>query len=337
MAGLRLPFFRRHFEMITKGSRGYSSMISSPGIQVKIPRANAFVPPEGQRVNERDLICILEMLQRAGGKTVIISGAGVSTESGIPDYRSPEGSYSKGHKPMTHQDFVRKPHNRKRYWARSLVGWRYFDGVSPCYSHYALRELEQNQLISGIITQNVDRLHLRAGSENVVELHGNNDEVKCLSCGYTKLRRDYQLYLEEVNHSWAKKHFQPAESADIRADGDAHLNNQDFHGFNVPGCDVCHEGIMMPTVVFFGGSIPNEVKDRAMKMIEEANNVLVMGSSCQVFSVYRLCLAASRKESPIGLVNIGPTRVDPLVSVKLEARCGRTLKSICTSLGLRVE
>jgi len=289
-------------------------------------------------VNERDLYRLVEMVSGGRGRSLVITGAGVSTESGIPDYRSPEGSYNKGHKPMMHQEFVRKEHNRKRYWARSLVGWRYFDQVEPSYPHHAFRKLEEQKLISGIITQNVDRLHLRAGSKSVVELHGYNDEVGCLSCGYSRPRREYQLELEELNHDWALQHLAPAAASDVRADGDAHLVNEDFHDFQVPACPECGDGVLMPKVVFFGGSIPKETKDRAMQMVEEASSLLVFGSSCQVASVFRLCKAAADKSerTPIALINIGPTRVDNIADLKIEAQCGRALRELCTALDVHV-
>jgi len=321
---------RRGFgSVVRRASRALAS-------KVDIPSKHVFVPPEGNRVNERDLWRILDMITVNKGNTLVITGAGVSTESGIPDYRSPEGSYSKGHKPLTHQEFVRKVHLRKRYWARSLLGWKYFDSVSPCYSHYALAELERSGYISGIITQNVDRLHKRVGSSNLIELHGHNDEVKCLNCGYTRPRREYQLLLEDVNSDWMERHFSTSDNVDIRADGDAHLENDDFVGFEVPNCEECGTGVMMPRVVFFGGSIPQEVKDRAMEMVVKSDGILVFGSSCQVASVYRLGKAAADKGTKVAMVNIGPTRLDPLLDIKLEARCGRALKEICRNLEISV-
>eukprot|EP00466_Bigelowiella_natans_P007482 jgi/Bigna1/84665/fgenesh1_pg.199_\ len=370
-----LPLVRTRYASIkkTETPQHADDISVSGGPKIELPPKGAFVPPQGRRVNDRDVLRLAEMLEKSAGSTVVLTGAGVSTESGIPDYRSPEGSYSKGHKPMTHQDFVKRTHNRKRYWARSLIGWRYFDSVDPCSSHFALESLERHGYISGIITQNVDRLHKRVGTQNLIELHGHNDEnnhatapdinplylqlplcrvfkVSCLSCGYTMPRRDYQISLEETNSEWAMKNLyhHGRKSADIRADGDAHLENDDFDDFEVPGCKKCG-GLMMPRVVFFGGSIPKETKETAMSMILEASSVIVLGiyvdndrvfvapehhTARGVLAKWRLYIVYA--PSDIVLVNIGPTRIDPLISLKIEAQCGQVLKSLCSHLGVPV-
>jgi len=189
----------------------------------------------------------------------VLTGAGCSTESGIPDYRSPEGSYSKGHRPMTHQHFMGDVEHRKRYWARSIVGYRHFDAAQPNTAHTALAELEKLGWVSSLVTQNVDGLHGQAGSQRVVELHGHNNEVECQSCGALSPRRNFQEVLQQVNDAWID-HWLDPEVIDIRADGDAHIAVEDFKAFQVPGCEVCGTGVLKPNVVFFGGSIKAEVK-----------------------------------------------------------------------------
>merc|ERR1712232_672678 len=169
---------------------------------------------------------------------------------GVPDYRSPQGSYSKGHKPMLHRNFVDEPEQRARYWARSLCGWRYFAGAGPNAAHRAIAALEHASYLAAVVTQNVDGLHTRAGSREVVNLHGRNDTVVCLSCAARRPRVEYQEELEEANAGWIAE-FLPAAHAvhDIRADGDAHLAHEDFRGFSVPSCRACGHGIMKPDVV----------------------------------------------------------------------------------------
>ncbi|CAE7218509.1 SRT2, partial [Symbiodinium microadriaticum] len=268
---------------------------------------------------------------------VCLTGAGFSTESGIPDYRSPQGSYSKGHKPMTHQEllwggfegeFVSSCLNRRRYWARSLRGWRYFDGAAPNSAHRALGVLEDAGYVQAVITQNVDGLHQRAGSRNVIDLHGRNDQVMCLTCSRTRPRAGYQLELEEVNAAWMEAFLPPQEVMDIRADGDAHLDVRSFDGFVVPPCKACG-GVWKPRVVFFGGSLESSVKLEAQEALRGAEALLVMGTSAKVFSAFSLIRLAAEAKKPVALVNIGETRADPLVSpdLRMHMRCSEALSA----------
>merc|ERR1740129_359626 len=210
--------------------------------------------PQGAAVEQTGANMLVKFIAEAKGKLVCLSGAGCSTESGVPDYRSPEGSYSKGHRPMKHFEFINNPGQRARYWARSLGGWRFFDASRPNVAHYALVELERHGYIRGLVTQNVDGLHRTAGMMNVIDLHGRNNEVACLSCQERRPRSSFQKELEVVNAQWIKNHLSIPSVVDVRADGDAHLEANDFAEFVVPPCGACG-GIWMPRVVFFGGSL----------------------------------------------------------------------------------
>jgi len=278
---------------------------------------------------------LADLVRSARGRLACVTGAGFSTESGVPDYRSPQGSYAKGHKPMRHQDFVSEPISRARYWARSLGGWRFFDAARPNAAHRALAALEQRGHVSGVVTQNVDRLHQRAGAANVVDLHGRNDEIACRGCQRRRSRAGFQKELEAVNAAWIQEYLpQGSRVADVRADGDAHLEVRDFAGFAVPACGACG-GFWMPRVVFFGGSLEPEVRDAAQRLVEDADALLVLGSSCQVFSAFRLVRAAAEAGKPVALVNIGETRVDSLVGERLRfpVRCSEALAALSARLG----
>ena len=269
-------------------------------------------------------------------RLLCLTGAGFSTESGIPDYRSPEGSYSKGHKPMTHQEFISSAVNRKRYWARSLRGWRFFDGASPNMAHRALGSLEATGYVRGVITQNVDGLHQKGGSRNVIELHGRNDEVSCLSCSRSRSRSNYQEELELVNSEWISEFLPPQAVVDLRADGDAQLHVRNFDGFQVPSCSC--GGVWKPRVVFFGGALETSIKERAQTAQYDAEALLVMGSSVQVFSAFSLVKAAVKAQKPVAILNIGETRADPLIPKEflMPYRCGEALEEICHRLEIPI-
>mmetsp|Transcript_52260 Transcript_52260/g.169794 ORF Transcript_52260/g.169794 Transcript_52260/m.169794 type:complete len:318 (-) Transcript_52260:6-959(-) len=293
--------------------------------------------PSGAALSARDIDALADFVAGAGGGLLTLTGAGCSTESGVPDYRSPQGSYAQGHKPMIHAAFVGEPLQRARYWARSLRGWRYFTSARPNEAHLSLAGLEQASYVSALVTQNVDGLHSKAGSKNVVDLHGRNDAVVCRSCAARRPRVDFQEELEAVNAEWMGAFLPQASSSpeDIRADGDAHLAHGDLREFRVPGCSLCG-GVLMPDVVFFGGALKPEVRDAAQRRVEEAGRLLVIGSSCQVFSAFRLVQAAQRAGKPIAMVNIGPTRADPLIpeSLRFSVRCGEALGALCARLGV---
>jgi len=256
------------------------------------------------------------MLER--GNVVVLTGAGISTDSGIPDYRSPTGSYSVGHKPMLHSEFVSSEANRKRYWLRSMFGYGAFQASQPNDGHRAISELQRRGIVDSVITQNVDRLHQKAGSESVLEIHGHLSSVGCLSCGANHDRAEYQDLLRTQNAEWVKHHLQLSiddlDFADIRADGDANIAHDDLTDFSVPACSVCKQGVLKPNVVFFGGSLDPSIREAALKRVTEpnVNSLLVVGSSLSTWSALRLARAAKDQGKDLGILNIGPTRADDI-------------------------
>lgn len=247
----------------------------------------------------------------------VITGAGCSTDSGIPDYRDVNGGWKRP-QPVTYQAFVADVATRQRYWARSLVGWRRFGSAQPNAAHHALVRLEQQGKLELLLTQNVDRLHQAAGSSNVIDLHGQLDRVRCLECEQRQARSDFQSSLLDANPGWGV-----LDGADA-PDGDADLQDQDFSGFIIPPCPHCG-GLLKPDVVFFGENVPRERVAKAILALEAADAVLVVGSSLMVFSGYRFVHAASRAGKPIAAVNIGHTRADPLLTLKIEQSCSDAL------------
>lgn len=247
----------------------------------------------------------------------VLTGAGISTDSGIPDYRDRAGQWKRT-PPVTYQAFMHEPATRRRYWARSLVGWRRFGRAEPNATHRALVALEQRGQVELLVTQNVDRLHQRAGSQQVVDLHGRLDEVRCMVCDWRQERHAFQQALESRNADWVQ-----LDAADA-PDGDADLEGHDFTRFDVPPCPNCG-GIVKPDVVFFGESVPRERVEAAGRACLAADAVLVVGSSLMVFSGYRFVAAAAKAGKPIATVNLGVTRADPLVTLKVDAPCADAL------------
>jgi len=216
---------------------------------------------------------------------------------------------------MTHQDFVGSEHKRQRYWARSVAASDYFSKARPNQGHRALATLEEMGVVDHIITQNVDRLHRSAGSKNVLEMHGHIDGVQCLSCKNEYSREKFHEQTREKNSLWIQRNL--PRSVDIRADGDANLTESDFSQFTVPSCGSC-DGILMPTIVFFGGSMTDETRNRSFEIIEQADKVLVVGTSLAVWSAFRLCKHAHELGKPLGIINIGETRADTISSFKCD-------------------
>jgi NAD-dependent SIR2 family protein deacetylase len=247
----------------------------------------------------------------------ILTGAGVSTNSGIPDYRDADGNWKRA-QPVTFQAFMGSEHTRQRYWARSLVGWRRFGRARPNASHQAFVRLEKMGRSQILLTQNVDGLHQAAGSRNVIDLHGRLDQVRCTGCGQTMARAELQQHLVALNPSWA------ALDATDAPDGDADLDHADFASFAVPPCPLCG-GILKPDVVFFGETVPRERVEAALLGLEAAAAVLVAGSSLMVYSGFRFVQAAARAGKPIAAINLGRTRADHLLSLKLEQPCAEAL------------
>jgi len=254
----------------------------------------------------------------------VLTGAGCSTGSGIPDYRDLEGGW-KRRPPVTYQAFTGDAVTRARYWARSLIGWRRFGRAQPNGTHRALAALEAQGRIGMLLTQNVDGLHQSAGSRNVIDLHGRLDQVRCLSCEQRIARDRFQRELEASNPSW-----RDLDALD-GPDGDADLDGLDFSTFDVPACVECG-GLMKPDVVFFGENVPRDRFERASVELDAADAMLVVGSSLMVFSGYRFARAAAAAKKPIAAVNLGRTRADDLLSLKIESDCAATLEAVALPL-----
>lgn len=259
-------------------------------------------------------------------RSLILTGAGVSTDSGIPDYRGPQGSLRK-RSPITYTEFMRNPEARQRYWARSTIGWPLISSVEPNGSHHVIAGLERADLATGVVTQNVDGLHRKAGSRNVVELHGNLARVVCLDCGEVESRDSLQGRMVRDNPQWDQWRAEEAP------DGDAELPMELTRGFVVPHCINCG-GVLKPDVVFFGENVPAPRVEEVFAMVEEAEALLVLGSSLKVYSGYRFVERSSRLGKPIGIVNLGTTRGDHLASVRVEAPLKEVLPRLADSLGL---
>ncbi len=247
----------------------------------------------------------------------VLTGAGCSTASGIPDYRDRDGQWKRT-PPVTYGAFMGEPATRRRYWARSLVGWRRFGHAQPNATHHALAALERHGKLELLVTQNVDGLHQRAGNANVVDLHGRLDTVRCMACDWRGARHDFQRELVARNPHWAQ-----LDAADA-PDGDADLEHHDFAGFDVPPCPACG-GIVKPDVVFFGENVPRERVAAAMDACLRADAMLVVGSSLMVYSGYRFAHAAAQAGRPVAAVTLGRTRADALLALKVDAPCEETL------------
>lgn len=259
-------------------------------------------------------------------RVVALTGAGCSTESGIPDYRGPETPPRK-RPPIQHRDFIDRPEMRRRYWARSVLGWSRFSAAQPNPAHAALAELERRGALAGVITQNVDGLHGAAGSRTVVELHGALARVRCLGCGAPATRDALQARLLAANPGWLDR----ASSAASAPDGDADLPDDLVADFTVVACAGCG-GTVMPDVVFFGGSVPRTTLDAAWGLFDRAEVLLVVGSSLTVFSGFRFVRRAAERGVPVGILNRGPTRGDDYAAVRVDARAGDALPALARAL-----
>jgi NAD-dependent SIR2 family protein deacetylase len=264
----------------------------------------------------------------AAGGVLILSGAGLSTESGIPDYRGPTG-LARQATPMTYQTFTGSAVARRRYWARSYLGWRHIARAVPNQGHHAVAELGRRGLLAGIITQNVDGLHQAAGASEVAELHGSLHRVICLSCGQRTARTDLDQRLEAANPGW------DAEStALINPDGDAVLTDRAAESFQVVDCPAC-QGVLKPDVVFFGENVPPQRVAACYAMVERASSLVVLGSSLTVMSGLRYVRHAARLQLPVVIVNQGSTRGDAHATATLDAPLGQVLTTLVARLGER--
>ncbi|QJS13883.1 NAD-dependent protein deacetylase [Streptomyces argyrophyllae] len=265
---------------------------------------------------------------RAGG-VLVLSGAGISTESGIPDYRGEGGSLSR-HTPMTYQEFTASAQARRRYWARSHLGWRTFGRARPNAGHLAVAAFGRHGLLTGVITQNVDSLHQAAGSEGVVELHGSLDRVVCLGCGAFSPRRELARRLEAANPD-----FEPV-AAGINPDGDADLTDEQVEDFRVLPCLICG-GILKPDVVFFGEAVPPRRVERCRELVREATSLLVLGSSLTVMSGLRFVRQAAEAGKPVLIVNRDRTRGDRHARTRVALPLGETLTTVAGRLDIPVD
>ena len=263
----------------------------------------------------------------ADGGVVVLSGAGLSTDSGIPDYRGATGSLRR-HTPMTYQTFTGDPRGRHRYWARSFVGWRQIRGARPNDGHRAVGELQAAGLLGGVITQNVDGLHQAAGAREVVELHGGLDRTVCLNCGDVADRAELDERLRAAN-----PHFGP-RTDEINPDGDAELPDEVLDGFVMVDCLACGEGPLKPDVVFFGETVPRNRVEHCFDLVEGGRSLLVLGSSLTVMSGYRFVLRAAKLGIAVAIVNVGPTRGDAKADVRVDAPLGVVLPALAARVAV---
>ncbi|WP_344942708.1 NAD-dependent protein deacetylase [Sphaerisporangium flaviroseum] len=264
----------------------------------------------------------------AAGDVVVLSGAGLSTESGIPDYRGPSGARTR-HSPMTYQTFVADPAARRRYWARSHVGWRIIARASPNRGHRAVAHLQRQGLVTGIVTQNVDGLHQAGGARAVIELHGSLDQVVCLDCGDRSPREELDHRLRRANPG-----FDTGVTA-VNPDGDVDLRDEKVEGFQVVGCRACGDGMLKPDVVFFGETVPADRVGECFALVERARVLLVLGSSLTVMSGRRFVLRAAKLGIPVAIVNQGETRGESYSSLTVDAALGEVLPETVRLLGER--
>lgn len=275
----------------------------------------------------------LEVLARirdllAGAPFALLTGAGLSTDSGIPDYRGPD---SPPRSPMTYQEFVRDPANRQRYWARNHIGWSHMRHADPNRGHFSAAELERRGYLTGLITQNVDRLHQDAGSSNVVDLHGRYDQVICLDCGRTYSRRLLAGVFEELNPGFLE---QAAATGlvEMAPDADATVEDQTLiRSFVVAVCPACG-GTLKPDFVYFGENVPKDRVERSYAMVDEAAALVVAGSSLTVMSGLRFVRHAAKENKPVVIINRGATRGDEKATIKLEAGVSQALGYLAVEL-----
>ncbi|CPR10608.1 Sir2-like regulatory protein [Mycobacterium bohemicum DSM 44277] len=262
----------------------------------------------------------------AGRRVAVLSGAGLSTDSGIPDYRGPDSPPSN---PMTIRQFTSDPVFRQRYWARNHLGWRHMDDTLPNAGHRALAALDRAGVVTGVITQNVDLLHTKAGSRNVVNLHGTYAQVVCLRCGLTMTRAALAERLEALNPGFAER-AEAVGGLAVAPDADAVVG--DTTAFRYLDCDRCG-GMLKPDIVYFGESVPKEIVAQAFSLVDQAEALLVAGSSLTVFSGYRFVRHAAANGVPIGIINRGRTRGDDLAAVKVDGGCSELLVLLSEELG----
>lgn len=290
-------------------------------------------------MSDAELAALVALVR--GRRMVVLSGAGCSTESGIPDYRGVD-TPPRTRPPIQHREFVDREDARRRYWARSMLGWPRISSARPNAAHRALAALEERGAVAGIITQNVDGLHGAAGSRTVVELHGALARVRCLACGAVTARHALQDRLAAANPRFAARagaaeaprelHAGPRlHDTPMNADGDAELPDAVMADFAIVACEACG-GVLMPDVVFFGGSVPRDVLDAAWALFDRAEVLVVVGSSLHVFSGFRFVRRAAERAVPVAICNHGPTRGDALAQLLVDAKLGTLLPALADQL-----
>jgi NAD-dependent SIR2 family protein deacetylase len=272
------------------------------------------------RAESPELVALL-----AGRRVAVLTGAGMSTDSGIPDYRGPDSPPSN---PMTIRQFTSDPVFRQRYWARNHVGWRHMDETRPNAGHRAVATLEQHELVNGVITQNVDLLHTKAGSRTVIDLHGTYARVICLICGESMSRAALAEQLDVLNPGFTE-HVEAIGGLAVAPDADAFV--ADTASFRYLDCVSCG-GMLKPDIVYFGENVAKDVVKKAFSLVEDADALLVAGSSLTVFSGYRFVRHAAALGMPVAIINRGPTRGDELATVKVEGGCSELLTLLAEEL-----
>ena len=281
-------------------------------------------PPSG---DDREVLARIRDLL-AGAPFALLTGAGLSTDSGIPDYRGPD---SPPRSPMTYQEFVGDAANRRRYWARNHIGWSHMRHADPNQGHYSAAELERRGYLTGLITQNVDRLHQDAGSSNVVDLHGRYDQVICLDCGRTYSRRLLAGVFEELNPGFLER-AAASGLVEMAPDADATVEDQALiSSFVVAVCPACG-GTLKPDFVYFGENVPKDRVERSYGMVDQAAALVVAGSSLTVMSGLRFVRHAAKESKPVVIINRGPTRGDDKATIKLETGVSQALDYLAAEL-----
>lgn len=280
--------------------------------------------PQDPEVARAGVLALLK-----SGSVLCVTGAGVSTDSGIPDYRGPQGSLHR-HRPMTFQEFKYDAAARRRYWARSFVGWRHMGDARPNRGHDILADWQRTGVLSGLVTQNVDGLHVQAGSDQVVALHGDLATVLCLSCGGREDRRALDARLEEANPGYAAAAMVAAEN--VNPDGDVTLGEEWVQRFHMVICLVCGADTLKPDVVYFGENVPAERKAAVAQLTETSSALVVVGSSMAVMSGFSIALQFSRAAKPVAVINGGPSRADTKADWRWRTRITPALENLAAAL-----
>jgi NAD-dependent SIR2 family protein deacetylase len=263
----------------------------------------------------------------AAGDVAVLSGAGMSTPSGIPDYRGPDGE--RRVQPMQYGEFLADLAGRRRYWARAYAGWQRFSAAAPNVAHRAVARWQQAGVLSGIITQNVDGLHQAGGARDVIELHGNLARVVCLDCSRTFARSEVHRWLAQANPAFMTDD----GGSPVRPDGDVVLTDEQVHAFSMVTCPQCGSDRLKPDVVFFGGTVDRSLVEASFALVERSRSVLVLGSSLQVMSGYRFVRRAAALGIPVAVVTRGTTRGEPETSVHLDALLEEVLPRLADDIG----